>query len=86
MTTDITVHLDEDPTVREEGFFEAKVSELTERIAVLEFDNAELAKSNKELKERVEKLASRQPTWPKGYRPQKNNRFHKSSHKRFPIV
>jgi len=87
MTTDITVHLDEDPTVREEGFFEAKVSELAERIAVLEFDNAELAKSNKELKERVEKLASRQPTWPKGYRPHKNNphknnRFHKSSHNR----
>ena len=84
MTTDITVHLDGDPSIREDGFFEAKTFELTGRIAVLEYDNAELVKSNEELKERVEKLASRQPQWPKGYRPHKNNRFHKTSHtKRF---
>ena len=80
MTTDITVHLDSDPSIREEGFFEAKTFELTVRIAVLEYDNAELVKSNKELRERVEKLASRQPQWPKGYRPHKNNRFHKTTH------
>ena len=73
MTTDITVHLDGDPTVREEGFFEAKVSELAERIAVLEFDNAELVVKNQELRERVESLATRQPTWPKGYRPQRRH-------------
>jgi len=84
MAPDITVHLDNDPSVREEGFFEAKAFELTAQVAVLEYDNAELVKSNKELRERVEKLASRQPQWPKGYRPHKSNRFHKSSHnKRF---
>ena len=80
MTTDITVHLENDPSIREEGFFEAKVFELTVRVAVLEYDNAELVKSNKELKERVEKLASKPPQWPKGYRPHKNNRFHKAPH------
>ena len=47
MTTDITVHLDGDPSIREDGFFEAKTFELTGRIAVLEYDNAELVKSNK---------------------------------------
>ena len=83
MTTDITVHLDNDPSIREEGFFEAKAFELSVRIAVLEYDNAELVKSNKELKERVEKLASRQPQWPKGFRPNRNNRFHKTSNTRF---
>ena len=83
MTTDITVHLDSDPSIREEGFFEAKAFELNVRIAVLEYDNAELVKSNKELKERVEKLASKQPQWPKGYRPNRNNRFHKTSNTRF---
>ena len=82
MTTDITVHLDSDPSIRKEGFFEAKTFELTVRIAVLEYDNAELVKSNKELKERVEKLASRQPQWPKGYRPNRNNRFNKTSNTR----
>ena len=80
MTTDITVHLDNDPSIREEGFFEAKAFELTGRIAILEYDNAELVKSNEELKERVEKLASRQPQWPKGFRPNRNNRFHKPPH------
>ena len=83
MTTDITVHLDGDPSIREEGFFEAKTFELTGRIAVLEYDNAELVKSNKELKERVEKLASSQPQWPKGLRPNRNNRFNKTSNTRF---
>jgi len=83
MATDITVHLDGNPSIREEGFFEAKAFELTGRIAVLEYDNAELVKSNEGLKERVEKLASRQPQWPKGYRPNRNNRFHKTSNTRF---
>ena len=82
MTTEdyITVHLDGDPSIREEGFFEAKSFELTVRNAVLEYDNAELVKSNEGLKERVEKLASRQPQWPKGYRPNRNNHFHKAAH------
>ena len=46
------------------------------RVKELEFNCAELAKENSEMSERVKKLASRQPSWPKGYRPQRryNNR------------
>ena len=70
---DVTVHLDGDPDTRIEGFFEAKVFELTERIKVLEYDNAELQQQRDKLEERVQKLASRQPQWPKGYRPRRQN-------------
>ena len=70
---DVTVHLDGDPTIREERFFEAKVFELTKRIKVLEYDNAELVQQREELRERVQKLASRQPQWPKGYRPRRHS-------------
>ena len=70
---DVTVHLDGDPSTRTEGFFEAKVFELTERIKVLEYDNAELDQQNSELRERVQKLSSRQPQWPKGYHPRRHN-------------
>ena len=66
---EVTVHLDGDPTVREEGFFASKVFDLQDRVKALEFENAELVKYNEELAERVTKLASRQPSWPKGYRP-----------------
>ena len=66
---EVTVHLDGDPTVREEGFFASKVSNLQDRVKALEFENADLVKSNEELRERVKKLGSRQPSWPKGYRP-----------------
>ena len=66
---EVTVHLDGDPTVREEGFFASKVIDLQDQIKALEFENAELVKFNEELRERVKKLASRQPSWPKGYRP-----------------
>ena len=68
---EVTVHLDGDPTVREEGFFASKVIDLQDQIKALEFENAELVKSNEELRERVKKLASRQPSWPKGYRPRR---------------
>ena len=68
---EVTMYLDGDPTVREEGFFESKVSTLENTIKALQFDNAELVKSNSELTERVKKLASRQPAWPKGYRPRR---------------
>ena len=68
---EVTVHLDGDPTVREEGFFASKVGDLQDQIKALEFENAELVKSNEELRERVKKLASRQPSWPKGYRPRR---------------
>ena len=70
---DVTVHLDGDPSIRTEGFFEAKVFELTEIIKVLEYDYAELDQQNSELRERVQKLASRQPQWPKGYHPRRHN-------------
>ena len=66
---EVTVHLDGDPAVREEGFFAAKVFDLQDRVKALEFENAELVKYNEELAERVKILASRQPSWPKGYRP-----------------
>ena len=66
---EVTVHLDGDPAVREEGFFASKVIGLQDQIKALEFENAELVKSNEELRERVKKLGSRHPSWPKGYRP-----------------
>jgi len=71
---EVTVHLDGDSTIREEGFFASKIQNLLDQVKALEFDNAELVKSNEELAERVKKLASRQPSWPKGYRPNRNNR------------
>ena len=43
--------------------------QLKNRVKELEADNAELAKSNEELRERCKKLATRVPEWPKGYRP-----------------
>lgn len=71
---DVTVHLDGNPTIREEGFFESKVSNLNDRIKALEFDNAELSKSNEELRERVTKIATRFPNQ-RGYQPKRNDRF-----------
>ena len=59
---------------RNEAFLENKVQVLTGRVKALEYDCAELQQSNSELQERVKKLASRQPAWPKGYRPQ-NRRY-----------
>ncbi len=64
--------MDGDPTIREEGFFASKVKDLEDQVKALGFENANLAKSNEELFDRVNKLANRQPSWPKGYRP--NNR------------
>ena len=75
---EVQVHLDGDPTVREEGFFQSKVASLEAKIKSLEFDNAELTRSNEQLSERVKFLASRQPTWPKGYRPRRYNMQRKS--------
>jgi len=71
---EVTVHLDGDPAIREEGFFASKVVELENQVKALGYENAELVKTNEELGERVKKLASRQPSWPKGYRPNRNNR------------
>ena len=65
--------MDENKEVRVEGFFEAKCQELENQVKVLQFDNAELETENKALFERVNKLASRHPQWPAGYRPRKHN-------------
>ena len=56
---------------RTEAFLESEVKVLSSRVKELEWDCAELSKHNSELQERVKKLASRQPAWPKGYRPQR---------------
>ena len=42
---------------RVEGFFEAKVAELQSTVKSLQWDNAELVKSNDELSKRVKELA-----------------------------
>ena len=67
--------------VRNEAFLEREInylkSEMNEvqvlsgRVKELEWDCAELIKHNSELSDRVKKLASRQPAWPKGFRPQR---------------
>ena len=53
---EVTVHLDGDPAVREEGFFEGKVATLENQIKALQFDNAELVRTNDHLAERVNKF------------------------------
>jgi len=71
---DVTLYLDGDPTIREEGFFESKVDNLNNRVKALEFDNAELVKVNEELRARVTKIAARFPNQ-KRYQPKKNDHF-----------
>jgi len=56
---------------RVEGFFEARCRELENQVKALQFDNAEMSVKSDELSERVKTLANRQPTWPKGYKPQR---------------
>ncbi len=58
---------------RNEAFLENEVQVLTSRVKALEWECAELQQSNSELAERVKKLASRQPAWPKGFRPQRRH-------------
>ena len=60
-----------DTEVREEGFFKNKSKELEVKIKELQYDLAELQKHNSELLERCKKLGYRQPSWPRGYRPQR---------------
>ena len=47
------------------------IEQLKGQIKVLQYDCAELQKKNDELAERCKKLASRQPSWPKGYQPRR---------------
>ena len=53
--------------------------QLKNRVKQLETDNAELVKSNEELRERCKKLASRVPEWPKGFRPRRKTPFRRAS-------
>ena len=55
--------------VRSKGFDALETLQMKNRIKELEYDNAELVKSNNELRERCKKLASKPPEGPKGYRP-----------------
>ena len=66
---EVTLHLDGNPAVREEGFFASQVSDLQDRVHDLEYDNAELVKANEELAERVKKLATQSPI---GFRSRRN--------------
>ena len=63
---------------RNEAFLENEVQVLTRRVKTLEWECAELQQSNSESQERVRKLASRQPAWPKGYRPQRRQNSNQS--------
>ena len=63
---------------RNEAFLENEVQVLKSRVKSLEYDCAELQKSKSELQEQVKKLASRQPAWPKGYRPQRRQNSNQS--------
>ena len=47
--------------MKERDFYRAKVNELKESIRKLEYDNAELVKSNEEFSARVKDLATRTP-------------------------
>jgi len=60
---------------RKEAYMENEIVELRSRVKTLEFDCAELTKHSQVLSERVNKLASRQPAWPKGYRPAGRKEF-----------
>ena len=74
---EVTLYLDKGDALREEGFFESKVADLENKIKALQYDNAQLTVQNSELSQRVTKLASRQPAWPKGYSPRRHDRFKK---------
>ena len=74
---EVTMYLDKGDALREEGFFESKVTDLENQIKSLQYDNAQLTVRNGELSERVKKLATRTPAWPKGYTPRRHDRFKK---------
>ena len=48
---------------------ELVIQKLEKQVKSLQYDCAELQKHNDELAERVKKLASKTPVWPKGYQP-----------------
>ncbi len=63
------------------GFDALGVIHFKNRIKELEYDCAELAKQNEELRERCKQLATRMPEWPKGYRP--TRKVHTGEKKRY---
>ena len=50
---------------------ELVIQKLEQQVKTLQYDCAELQKHNDELADRIKKLASRQPVWPKGYQPRR---------------
>ena len=50
---------------------ELVIQKLEKQVKSLQYDCAELQKHNDELAERVKKLASKTPVWPKGYQPRR---------------
>jgi|TARA_B110000285_G_scaffold90761_1_gene104074 hypothetical protein len=52
-----------------ENFFQAKYEKLLEDTKSEQIEMMYLKKENNELSEKVKNLGSRQPSWPKGYRP-----------------
>ena len=63
--------------VREETFEKMERLELENYVKSLEYDNAELVKKNDELSARVKQLATKNPTWPSGYRPRRHHKSNK---------
>ena len=64
---------------RQIGFLENQVDEMSNRMKNLEYDLSKMTVENNQLRERVTKLATRIPSWPKGYHPQWANKHnHKS--------
>lgn len=61
------------------GFLENQVDEMSNRVKNLEYDLSEMTVENNQLRERVTKLATRLPSWPKGYRPQWANKHNNKS-------
>ena len=60
------------------GFLENQVDEMSNKMKNLEYDLSEMSVENNQLRERVKTLASRPPSWPKGYRP---HRLNKNNHR-----
>tara|TARA_X000000950_G_scaffold2467_1_gene2572 strand:- start:362 stop:574 length:213 start_codon:yes stop_codon:yes gene_type:complete len=63
--TDVTVHIDGDPIVKERDFYHAKLVEANARIRTLEYDLSELQARDKTLTERVKHMASNPPRKPR---------------------
>ena len=50
---------------------ELVIQKLEQQVKTLQYDCAELQTHNDELAEKIKKLATRQPVWPKGYQPRR---------------